>query len=431
MRVRSGLGLLVPVLVLVSSVAACGGDEKAPAISATVAVRDNAFLVAVGHGAVWVGSDGVVTRLDPSTGQSTVVEVPGLGGLAVGAGAVWAGGSAGLSLIDPQSGMVTATIPAESSARMVAADSESVWAVLGDTRLTRVNTTEKRLVASEAVAPRVGGLAVGDGSVWASDPVAGELIRLDPMTNTVTDRVEIGVGPRGVAVGEGSVWVANTDVGTITRYDPRANRVATTIEVPDRPVSLAVGEGGVWVIGEDAQGLVSRIDPVTNTVTDQVKVGAPLAAVAAGEGAVWVLGRTPSTLVRIAASTEALARHEPVPTTEAPAIVEYRRSGGIAGFSDVLTVDLSSGRARLGTTVNGPGDFEVPSETLAAVRKAAEDARFPELRSAYRGSAVVDDIVYEVSYRGRTVRASDGAVPERLQPLIRLLSSLVEGEGRS
>ncbi len=420
----------VLVVLLALSGASCGRQTKnPPVVTATVDTRDNASLVAAGEGAVWVGSESAVTRLDPATGRSAVVEIPGLSGLAVGAGAVWAGGSAGLSRIDPGTGQVTATIPLGSSARAVAADSVWVWTVVADTTLVKINPTNNRVEARVAVAPRVAGLAVGDGAAWASDPVGRELVRLDERTAAVT-RVRTGVDPAGVAVGEGSVWVADTALGTVARYDPGADRVTATIEVPHRPAAVAVGEGGVWVVGQDARGVVARIDPVANRVTAEVEVGAPAVAVAAGGGSVWVVRQGPSSLVRIAATAEALARHKAVPTTEAPSVIEYRRSGGIAGFSDVLTVDLSSGRARPGVGVNGPGVFDVPPDTVAALRRAAEEARFPKLSRAYGGSSIADEIYYDVSYRGRSVRASSGAVPERLRPLIRLLESLVEERAR-
>ena len=385
--------------------------------------------MAAGEGAVWVGSESAVTRLDPTTGRSTVVEIPGLSGLAVGVGAVWAGGRAGISRIDPGSGQVRATIPLGSTARTVAAGSGSVWTVVADDALVRINPTSNRVEARVAVAPRLAGLAVGDGAVWTSDAAGGELVEVDERASTVTRRVGIGVDPAGVAVGEGSVWVANTALATVARYDPGAERITATIEVPHRPTALAVGEGAVWVIGGDAREVVARIDPATNKVTATVEVGAPLVSVAAAEGSVWALRQTPSNLLRIAATAEAVARHKAVPTTDAPSVIDYRRSGGIAGFSDVLTVDLSSGQARLGVGVNRPGVFDIPPETVAAIRKAAEDARFPKLRRAYGGSSLADDIYYEVAYRGRSVGASSGAVPERLSPLIRLLESLVEERG--
>ena len=50
------------------------------------------------------------------------------------------------------------------------------------------------------------GIAFGEGAVWATNEVAGEVYRIDPRTNRarVVSRI---ASARGIAVGEGAVWV--------------------------------------------------------------------------------------------------------------------------------------------------------------------------------------------------------------------------------
>lgn len=410
---------------------ACGGGAThAPAVTATIEGRSQVNLVAVGHGAVWIGTEGVVTRLDPRTGTSTFAEVPGLAGLAVGDTAVWAGGRGGVSRLDPASGRVAVTVPVGYPAGTMVATRDSVWAVVNDNALARVGVANDRLLGMVPVAQGLGGVAAGEGAVWTTRVGHGELIRVDPATNRVTGSEKVGVEPRAVAVGEGSVWVADTAQGTVLRYDPRSARVVATVEVPDRPGALAAGEGAIWVVGDDPGGLISRIDPATNAVTAQLKVGRS-SALTTGEGSVWVGRALPGAVLRVATTDAALQTAAPIPKAAPPALLEYHRSGGIAGFSDVLTVDLATRRARLGVGADegSPGTFELPSETVATLRAAADDARFPSLRPVYRGSAHTDAIEVQVTYKGRTVRAT-GPTPDRLNRLVRMLATIVEERRR-
>src|SRR5262249_14489150 len=56
---------------------------------------------------------------------------------------------------------------------------------------------------------RLGGIATGSHAVWATDTVKGFLLRIDPASGEITDRIEVGDFPTGVAVGDGEVWVVN------------------------------------------------------------------------------------------------------------------------------------------------------------------------------------------------------------------------------
>ena len=52
----------------------------------------------------------------------------------------------------------------------------------------------------------MGGIAFGEGAVWATNEIADKVYRIDPRTNRA--RVVGGMtAPRGVAVGEGATWV--------------------------------------------------------------------------------------------------------------------------------------------------------------------------------------------------------------------------------
>ena len=89
-------------------------------------------------------------------------------------------------------------------------------------------------------------LTRGGGS--AALPGADTVIRIDPKTNAVTDRIPVGRKTSGLAVGAGHVWVANLADGTISMIDPGTKQVRT-IAVQGAPTGIAVGDGTVGGCG--------------------------------------------------------------------------------------------------------------------------------------------------------------------------------------
>ena len=111
-------------------------------------------------------------------------------------------------------------------------------------------------------------------------------------------------------------------------------------------------------------------------------------------------------------------------SSQAPALVEYQRSGGIAGREDRLVVH-TDGTAQLFRR-GAVSEFSVGGDTLAELRTVLQRIKFASLRAQYlpprRGA---DLFGYAVVYKDRRIRTMDTAVPPELQPLIQLLSGLV------
>ncbi len=132
------------------------------------------------------------------------------------------------------------------------------------------------------------GIAVDDGSVWASSSGAAALYRIDPNTLSIVHTVSLGSNPKGagaVATGLGRVWVAARGSASIDEIDPSNDR-RTRISLSCRPTRLAVGAGFVWASCE-ADSLVERIDPVTGMVRP-IPVGAGPLGMAVTSDGVWV-----------------------------------------------------------------------------------------------------------------------------------------------
>jgi YVTN family beta-propeller protein len=304
---RSGGGRISSV-VHGNSVAAI--DPSTGAVVAEVPVGATPAAVAVGGGAVWVlnADDETISRIDSATKE---VRTFGIGttptDLAAGAGGAWVvnggalaeaqfAGTTGVALtrLDAHTGAVVANIalpragltPSNVVAHHVAVGAGSVWAIAPDFSIVRIDSDRNDI---RAVVRGIAAVAVAaaHGEVWAlSDQ--GVLARIAIRSNRVSARVKVpATGLTDLALGRGSVWATDPYEGTLWRIDPGVQAVERTIDVGAGSDSVAYGAGAVWVTNS-LQGTVSRIDPTTNRVVRVIPLGATPRAVAVGDGIVWV-----------------------------------------------------------------------------------------------------------------------------------------------
>jgi streptogramin lyase len=125
----------------------------------------------------------------------------------------------------------------------LAADSRSIW-MTSNSELFHLSADGAHVEGSLSLpqAPVV----LGDGFVWALNPVTNVVAQIDPITNGIVRTAPVGSSPADIAFGEGAVWVASQD-GTVTRIDPKRGGVQATIHVGGTPQGIAVGLGRVWV----------------------------------------------------------------------------------------------------------------------------------------------------------------------------------------
>ena len=115
---------------------------------------------------------------------------------------------------------------------------------------------------------------------------------------------------------------------------------------------------------------------------------------------------------------------------QTPALVEYQRSGGIAGQTIRLVVQ-GDGSAQLYGRIDTT-NVTVPQDTLERLKHVIEGINFDTLRAEYQPPPTergADRFEYVVACRGRRVKMQDGAVPADLQPLIDLLNGVVRRRG--
>ena len=215
-------------------------------------------------------------------------------------GAVWVANAADgtVTRVDAATGAVVATIRVGDPQRLLAAgcapSSEHAYAT---------GSFGLRACDSPSAA------AADDSAVWVTANDASSVVRIDPVTNAVTDTVDLGFDPWAVTAGDGSVWVSDYDHGAVVRIDARTRKAGSRITVPSGPTEMAIASGTLWVVCS-AAGIVTRIDTRRDAVIASIPVSAWALAIAIVGDDVWVRGgsaRGDGGLVRIDARTNTVA----------------------------------------------------------------------------------------------------------------------------
>jgi streptogramin lyase len=232
----------------------------------------------VGGGSVWItngfgtgqGPDGGVSRLDPSTGETSPAFGTPIGseGIAYGADAVW--------VANRSSGAITRYDPVQRSATDIALPG------------TETDPAEPDAIAFSDL----------DGpELWIGDDAHAQVFHLDANDPTKVLTSSIGGPATAIAVGAHEIWVASESTDSVYVLDPSSGSVRTSIDVGaggcDAPLTIASGSDGIWVACSRSQRMV-RIDPSTSTVEETLRVdGVPGALAVDGSGAVWVAVQPP------------------------------------------------------------------------------------------------------------------------------------------
>jgi hypothetical protein len=263
--------------------------------------------IATGEGGVWVGGwggrGGFVTRLDPRSGREVATaRVPhGVDDVAAGAGAIWTTGTVcvGRHPDDPED--VCLTEP-----RVSRIDPES-----GHVATTIAIPLPPETARDTAHASAV---AVGEGAVWAAvswNATTGEVVRIDPRTNSIAARIPTGGFVGEMRLAAGSVWVLShreytdetkVEGASLLRIDPAANAIVATpireelslLGGTEHPPVMAAGDDAVWITSPTAPHprLALRVDPQTNQVAREQLRERYFHPVEVEDDAIWFIGST-------------------------------------------------------------------------------------------------------------------------------------------
>jgi hypothetical protein len=267
--------------------------------------------IAIGAGSVWIGiasgrenADGSVLRIDPDT-NGIVAEIPIAAPtfrhrMDATDDAVWVASAGGaVQRIDPATNSVVATIDVDGEPSALAARDEAVWVTAIEDRsdgglqnigwLVRIDPATNAVVAEIPLGAAATGyedvILLGEGSVWVLGPrlvsrdteAGGELVRVDPATNTVADTIPIDGFRMVMTEDQEAIWIRSpkdglSDEGSREVWVWRV--VDTTTDAVSAPFSFpsafdaglsAVDDGALWTVAYDQSEsvVVARLDPGT------------------------------------------------------------------------------------------------------------------------------------------------------------------------
>lgn len=274
--------------------------------------------IATGAGSVWVGlasgqnnADGSILRIDPTTNE-IVAEITIAGTtfrnrLAATDDAVWVATTGGVvQRIDPTTDTVVGEIDLGAGVSALAADESAVWAIVIDDRsdqglqnqgrLVRIDPATNEVIAEVALGDAATGyedsIIVGDGSVWvlgsrlvaADEEDGGDLVRIDPSSNTVAASIPVD-GFRMVMAEDGrTIWVRSPEDGLFdeSREAWVWRTVATSTNAVSAPFAFpsdldeglsAVDDQALWAVSYDKNEsvVVVRFEPETLEVVGESK----------------------------------------------------------------------------------------------------------------------------------------------------------------
>jgi DNA-binding beta-propeller fold protein YncE len=189
-------------------------------------------------------------------------------------------------------------IPAPSE---LAVEGSTVWAIAG-TDVARIDVATNKVTMLGVSTEELDDLAATPTAIWVADFDGSQVLKIDPATGKVIDRIATGAAT-GVLPVSGAIWVTNHHEGSVTRIDPKTDKPIGTVVVGkigvDGPQQLAEGAGSVWV-DESNLDEVIRMDPATGAVVAHIPVGEHFSAcggLAATPSAVWVTGCHATTAV--------------------------------------------------------------------------------------------------------------------------------------
>jgi DNA-binding SARP family transcriptional activator/streptogramin lyase len=236
-------------------------DANSLKLIQTIGIGAQATDLVEAGGSMWVatGIDNSLVKIDERTGgRLATIALPSADAataeVAAGDGALWViSGGHGLK-IDPVTDDVLVDRCCARDLTDVSFGAGAVW-IAGPTAVARVSPLTARATAMLKTHWIPTALAAGYGSVWVGSSSSNNRLvvwQIDPATVQISRTVDIGstdsfLGTVDVAVGAGSVWATNYNDETLVRIDPRNGSVLKTIDIGAHPRGIAVSKDRVWV----------------------------------------------------------------------------------------------------------------------------------------------------------------------------------------
>lgn len=244
-------------------------------------------------GAVWAGDGTAITRIDPTTGATTKIDIRDADGIrrpgqtfVVAFDSLWVTDwdFGKLYRFDPESGAIEATLEMPGPVDVVATDD----------------------------------------AVWVTNHQDGTVSRVDPATNTVTDKVQVtdagDSGPHDLLADGQNLWVGVPRDQAVARIDMPTRTVAATIPVakPADPCGGLLRDGDrLFITGCWSTPGLTELDAASSTVVGTLETSGPLNWLTTIDDGVWGVmeasdGTAGGSVVMVSADELALGTSIPV-----------------------------------------------------------------------------------------------------------------------
>jgi len=303
------------------AVTALPGATELPAkqsqIRQRISLPQGVGTVAFGDGSIWVAHEDEheILRIDMETGEAAAAPIPldfEPGKIAYGEGAIWvvSADHTRLARIDPKTPRGVAEIdlrPLQIPGHvflLITAGEGAVW-ITDQTRVIQIDSQTNQIVGQPLLAgEEIIAVALGHGTLWTGSHDDGIVSRVDAKTHEVVSSFNVGFSVHGLAVSDESAWVLDEHGFAVVRIDPQTNQLGERIPIDFIGANLTAGAGSVWVApaardsgsstGNDG---IARIGEKEKKILEIIHVGEVPASeyysVYFSEGWVWVLVNTP------------------------------------------------------------------------------------------------------------------------------------------
>ena len=258
------------------------------------------------YGSVWLsnGASGVVTRLDPDTGEITAEidvnpnpETTRYDQSLLDDGTfVWAtGADQTIVKIDPATNTVLERYPIQRLIYRMQLRGEDIWITDLDSTnsVIRVDTNTGEVTLFKNMTGWPGGLATTDDSIWMTPYQDPRLLRLDPDTGDVLEEFPVESFGMNMVVNGDALYIYGNQGRSLERFSITEGRVTARFE----EINASLLNGQLYAT---KNGALLRLDPETLAVTAALDLAGDAGNVMPGGGFLWLLQG--SDLVKISPS---------------------------------------------------------------------------------------------------------------------------------
>jgi streptogramin lyase len=271
----------------------------------TVSVKVGLSPVALtfGANALWTADydGGTVTRVEGGASRARIPIGGSPGGIALAGGSIWVGDfrpNGVLTRLDPATNGVIGHLVLGGQPAGLLGDGDTLWVADYAGSVVRVDTRTNTAVARIAVGGNPESFALGFGLLWVSNQ-DGTLTAIDPATNAVAGaRVTGDPDLDAVAVGSDALWTTSFYGGTLLKVDPASRKVVQRIRLGGEGSGVLVRAGSVWASVYDA-GLVVRVDAASGRIVQRIRVGTKPRDIVYDGTSIWVVNQGSSSISRI------------------------------------------------------------------------------------------------------------------------------------